>query len=192
MVGPRATAGGMEGSNRGKERRVSSSPQTGAQSASNGRGAGREAPTEPTDYGVINLAYFALLGGVITATRRPGADTTIPAREIMPLGLATFALSKVIAREKIGTWVRDPFVHEDPEEHKPGSPRGRRLRHAVGELLTCPRCVGAWAGLGLVSLRMLSPSAGRVATTVLATSGVNDFLHAGFRLTAERANAAGG
>ena len=97
----------------------------------------------------------------------------------------------MVAKEKIGTWVREPFVEQDAD-HRPGPPRGRGLRHAVGELLTCTRCVGAWAGLALVSLRILSPPAGRIATTVLATSGVNDFLQAGFRLTAEQADAAGG
>lgn len=157
--------------------------------AADGRAPGRARPTEPGDYGALNVVYLALFSGVVAATsRRPGADTAIPAREIVPLGVATFALSKVVAREKMGTWVRDPFVEEDAER-RPGPPRGRGVRHAVGELLTCTRCVGAWAGLGLVSLRVLSPPAGRIATVVLATSGVNDFLHAAFRLTAERANA---
>ena len=32
-------------------------------------------------------------------------------------------------------------------------PRGRRLRYAVGELLNCTRCMGAWSALGLVALR---------------------------------------
>ena len=32
-------------------------------------------------------------------------------------------------------------------------PKGRRLRYAVGELLTCTRCMGAWSALGLVALR---------------------------------------
>ncbi len=162
------------------------------ETTSDGRPAPTEPATETSDYGALNVAYVILFGGMIGAARRlPGADRHVPAREIVPLGVATFALSKVVAKEKIGTWVREPFVEQDAD-HRPGSPRGRGLRHAVGELLTCTRCVGAWAGLALVSLRVLSPPAGRIATTVLATSGVNDFLQAGFRLTAEQADAAGG
>lgn len=147
-------------------------------------------PTEPGDYGAINVAYLTLFAGMLAATSRRRGAQAIPAREILPLGVATFALSKVVAREKIGTWMREPFVEEDPD-HRPGPPRGHGLRHAVGELMTCPRCVGAWAALGLVTVRTLSPPAGRTATTVLAASGVNDFLHAAFRLTAESANTAG-
>ena len=40
-------------------------------------------------------------------------------------------------------------------------PKGRRLRYAVGELMTCTRCMGAWSALGLVALRVHSPPAGR-------------------------------
>lgn len=106
--------------------------------------------------------------------------------ELLPMGAATFALSKMIAREKIGTWLREPFVEEMSAHARP---RGRRLRHAVGELLTCTRCVGAWSGLAVVGLRVLSPRSGRIVTGVLATSAVNDFLQAGFRALAESANA---
>src|SRR5436305_2087180 len=89
--------------------------------------------TEPVDYATLNAVYGALLGAVVLATRRRGAkDDPISGAELIPLSAATFALSKVIAREKIGTWVRDPFVVEDDGK----KPRGRRLQRAVGELLT--------------------------------------------------------
>jgi hypothetical protein len=172
---------------------MSTAAETRAHEHGDGRdGSGPPAPTEPSDYGTLNAAYLTLLAGVVAATsRRRGAETAIPAREIVPLSVATFALAKVVAKEKMGTWVREPFVEEDAER-KPGPPRGRGLRHAVGELLTCTRCIGAWAALALVALRLLSPPAGRIAITVLATSGTNDFLQAAFQVTTRRANEAGG
>lgn len=149
-------------------------------------------PTEPSDYGALNATYVALLATTAVATSRRTDDrSAIRGGELPLLGLATFALAKTIAREKVGTWVRNPFV-EESNEHKPGSPRGHGLRHAIGELLTCPRCVGAWAALGVVGTRAASPRAGRVAAAVLAAAGINDFLQAGFRYATERANAAGG
>ena len=149
-------------------------------------------PTGPSDYGTLNATYVALLATVAVATSRPtDGRSAIHGAELPLLGLATFALAKTVAKEKIGTWVRNPFV-EESNEHKPGSPRGHGLRHAVGELLTCPRCVGAWAALGVVGTRAASPRAGRVAAAVLAAAGINDFLQAGFRYATERANAAAG
>ena len=105
----------------------------------------------------------------------------------MPLSAASFALSKLIVHEKVETWLRRPFLDESGEGKRP---RGRRLRYAVGELLNCTRCMGAWSALGLVALRLHSPAAGRAATTVLATSAGNDVLHTAFALLCARANAA--
>jgi uncharacterized protein DUF1360 len=145
----------------------------------------REDPL-PRDYGAINAAYALLLAGLIAATRKRDTDwQRILGPELVPLSAATFALSKVIARERIGAWVREPFV-EEPVEGR--HPRGRRLQRALGELVTCTRCVGAWSALGLVGLRVASPRAGRTVTAVLATSALNDFLQVAFRGLCEVAN----
>jgi hypothetical protein len=142
-------------------------------------GAGRDPDPMPRDYGAINAVYGALLTGLLIATRdrlRPEDRISVP--ELVPLSAATFALSKVIARERIGAWVREPFVDDPVHPHRP---RGHRVRRALGELVMCTRCVGAWSALGLVGLRVASPRAGRTVTAVLATSAGNDFLQAAFR-----------
>jgi len=142
-------------------------------------GSGAEPPTEPYDYMALNAVFGALLASVVVAAReRTRNSEPLTSRDLAVTGAATFALSKVIARERIGTWVRDPFV----EEEDGGKPRGRGLRHAVGELLTCTRCVGAWSALGLVGLRLTSPATGRVVNDVLAVSAMNDWLQASFKL----------
>src|SRR4051794_4958649 len=141
-----------------------------------------ETPTEPVDYAAISATYGTLLGTLVLAARDRGAEP-VGAGELLPLGAASFALSKLIAKEKAETWMREPFVDQSE-----GRPKGRRLRYAIGELLTCTRCVGAWSSLGLVALRVARPREARVVTAVLATSAVNDFLHAGFSLACARAN----
>lgn len=133
-----------------------------------------ETPTQPVDYAAISATYGALLGTVVLAARER-KEARIPPAELLPLGAATFALAKLVAKEKAETWVREPFV--DEASHRP---KGRRLRYAIGELLTCTRCLGAWSSLGLVALRVTRPREARVVTAVLATSALNDFLQAGF------------
>ena len=143
---------------------------------------------EPEDYAALNAVYGALLAGVVIATRDGSGRDPVRASELLPLGAATFTVSKVVARERIGTWVREPFV--DDALHG-GQPRGSRIQRALGELVTCSRCVGAWSALGVVGLRVASPRAGRVVAAVLATSAVNDFLQAGFAWLRANANSAG-
>jgi hypothetical protein len=158
------------------------------QSPSAGLGDGRPQDPLPRDYGAINAVYAGLLAGIVFGTdRRVRDEDRITPIELVPLGAATFALAKVVARERIGAWVREPFVDDPVHPHRP---RGRRVRRAVGELVMCTRCVGAWSALGLVGLRVASPKAGRTVTAVLATSAANDFLHAGFNALCGLANRA--
>jgi hypothetical protein len=100
------------------------------------------------------------------------------------MALATFALADTIAKEKVSTWLRQPFVIEDGDHH-PLHPRGHGLRRAIGELLTCTRCAGTWCALLLVGLRTASPIAGQTTTNVLALAGANDLLQAAFHLLVE-------
>jgi uncharacterized protein DUF1360 len=145
-----------------------------------------DAPTEPSDYMALNAVFAALLAGVVVAAREKSrASEPLSSRDLAVSGAASFALAKVVARERIGSWVREPFV----EEEAGGRPRGRGLRHAMGELLTCTRCVGAWSALALVGLRLSSPATGRVVNDVLAVSAMNDWLQASFKLLCAKANA---
>ena len=83
--------------------------------------------------------------------------------------------------------MREPFVEETPQRRRP---KGTGMRYAVGELLSCTRCVGAWSSLALVGLRVTRPREARVVTAVLATSALNDFLQTGFNWACAAANAA--
>ena len=141
-------------------------------------------PTEPSDYAALSAIYGALLAGAAVSAR--GRDP-IPHHELPALAAASFALSKLVVHEKVESWVRRPFVDEERRK-----PKGRRLRYAVGELLTCTRCMGAWSSLGLVALRLHSPAAGRTVTTVLAASAGNDLLQSSFKAICAHANATEG
>ena len=138
-----------------------------------------ETPTARSDYALLSATYMGLLGGLAASQQRKGRAELIPPGEIVPLVAATFAMSKLVVHEKVETWMRAPFVEEHAEGRRP---KGRRLRYAVGELLTCTRCTGAWSALALVALRIHAPRAGRVVTTVLATSAGNDFAQSAFSL----------
>lgn len=151
----------------------------------------RVTPTDPGDYALLNGVFAGGAAALmLTATRRAARGQEPVGRDELPvLALATFALAQVIAKEKVATWIREPFV-EETGEHRPSRPEGSGVRYAVGELLTCTRCLGAWAALGLVGLRTAAPPAGRAASTVLAAAGANSFLQGSFRLLTERANKA--
>jgi hypothetical protein len=144
-------------------------------------------PAQPSDYAAINLVWVSLVAGLLASTRGQASKDPITGKELIPIAAATFAVSKAVARERIGTWVREPFVDETAGQR----PKGRGIRRAVGELVTCTRCVGTWSALAVVGLRVAHPEAGRTVTTILASSAANDWLQAGFKLLTEQTNLVG-
>src|SRR2546423_15316617 len=118
---------------------------------------------QPGDYAPLNSLWLPAAAGLVPAARGRPANDPIEQRELIALGAATFALSKAVARERIGTWMREPFVDQTHGQQ----PKGGRLQRAIGELLTCTRCVGTWSALGVVGLRVLHPEAGRAGGMIL-------------------------
>ena len=141
-----------------------------------------QTPTAAADYALLTTVYGSLLGATAVSARRL---EPVSSGEVPLLAAATFALSKLIVHEKAESWIRQPFVDEQPGRRHP---KGRRLRYAVGELLTCTRCTGAWSALAIVALRLHAPATGRTVATVLAASAGNDMLHAAFQWLCAGAN----
>jgi hypothetical protein len=133
-----------------------------------------------SDYRELNAAFGVLLLALAgVAGRHPERVRELGGRDLALMSAATFTLSKAVAREKIGAWVREPIEAEAPRSG---------LMHALAELVTCTRCVGTWSALGVVGLRLLAPTAGRTVSTVLATAAANDVGQAAFRLLCEAQN----
>jgi hypothetical protein len=134
-------------------------------------------PTQPpVPYGAYAL-ILASFGGALAATA--GADRarrrsppTSPL-DVALLCAASFKAARVVSRERVGSVVREPFVEDE-------RPTGEGLQRAVGELVTCSRCVGTWAAAGLLASQTFTPRFGRLLTLTLAAGAANDFLQAGF------------
>jgi hypothetical protein len=142
-------------------------------------------------------AYAAIVGtfvtglgavsGLAAARHRPHQE--ISATDLALLGLATFKASRTVARDKVTSFVREPFVEGDAYDGEGERPTHEtELKQALGELVTCTRCVGTWLGAGLASMQILAPRTGRLLTTVLAAGAVNDFLLAGFSALTAKSN----
>jgi hypothetical protein len=140
-------------------------------------------------YAAIAGAYVAGLaaaGAVGRALDRdPQCQTPL---DLVVLAAATFKAARTLARDEVTSFLRDPFVtgyaHEGDEE-----PIGSGdFRQAIGELVTCSRCVGTWAAAALASTQILAPRFGRLLTWSLGAAGANDFLQAVFAALTEKAN----
>ena len=110
------------------------------------------------------------------------------ALDLVVLGAATFKAARTIARDEVTSFLREPFVEGQAYDGDEEPAETGDLRQAIGELVTCSRCVGTWVAAGLASAQIIAPQFGRMLTWTLAAGGVNDWLQAGFQALAAKAN----
>jgi hypothetical protein len=132
---------------------------------------------------VGGLAATGAIGRLLG--RDPGDHRSL---DLVTLGLATFKASRTISRDEVTSFIREPFVEGEAHEGAEDPVESGDLRQAIGELVTCSRCVGTWVAAGLGSAQILMPRFGRVLTWTLAAAGANDWLQAGFAALTHKSN----
>lgn len=142
-------------------------------------------------YAVLSSGFVAALGSFIVARRRTGdLPEIIPARDLALMGGAAFKLSRLLTKEKVAAFIRAPFTEYQGKGDAPGEveekARGAGPRAAIGQLLTCPYCIGMWIvsafTVGLVTV----PRETRLVTSLLTALGLSDFLQVGYRALVAR------
>jgi Protein of unknown function (DUF1360) len=129
---------------------------------------------------------LALAGAIAHALHRDPREHD--ALDLVVLGAATFKASRTIARDEVTSFIRDPFVEGNAHEGGEEPVETGDMRQAIGELVTCSRCIGTWVAAGLACTQILAPRYGRLLTWTLAAAGINDFAQAGFAVVTAKAN----
>lgn len=139
-----------------------------------------EDPRPLGSYAFTMSLYATLSAGAAYAlrTKRHRLRTPSPA-ELVLAGLATQRLTRLISKDAVTAPLRAPFTEfEGPAGEGEVNERvvGTGLRHAAGELLSCPFCLGQWVATGLVVGSVAVPTLTAGAVSALATAQVSDYL----------------
>ena len=95
------------------------------------------------------------------------------------VSLATHKLSRIITKDWVTSPVRAPFVRYQKSiggGEVDEKARGRGLRRALGELLTCHFCIAPWVAAALAGGFALKPRATRYMATVFGAVAISDAL----------------
>src|SRR4051812_32799461 len=122
-------------------------------------------------YAVLIALYSSIAGGLALVVRRRKRRGTVTLPEGVPwqdlalVAVATHRLSRLVTKDSVTAVARAPFTQfkepaGDGEVNE--EVRGKGLRHAVGELLTCPFCIAQWIATGFAFGLLLAPRATRV------------------------------
>jgi hypothetical protein len=133
------------------------------------------------EYAVLLAFYIAsvavLTGAALQQKQLPKRPSLL---DLALLGIATHKLSRIIAKDRITSILRAPFVNyirsagvgEVEEE-----PRGRGIQRGIGNLISCPYCVAPWCATALAFGFMFAPRVTRFFAGILASVATSDFLH---------------
>ncbi len=135
---------------------------------------------------VLAMAVFAALvvgaAGLAAATGRKVPK--LGPFDLLLMALGTHKLSRTISKAAVTSPLRTPFTRYQ-EAGGPGEVMEEvrstgRIRHAIGELISCPLCLDVWIATGFAFGMVFAPRFTHlVAFTFAALTGA-DFLQLGY------------
>jgi|SRR5205085_6459873 len=151
---------------------------------------GQERPLRP--YAALAGIFAGAVGGSAVALRAAGRP--LPERpspeDILLMGIATHKLSRLLAKDKVTSFLRAPFtrfVESSGQGEVEEEPYGSGMQLAVGELVLCPYCLAQWVAAGLAIGFVANPRLTRTAATVYVAHTISDFLQVAYRAAEEKA-----
>ncbi|MBV9592617.1 MAG: DUF1360 domain-containing protein [Actinobacteria bacterium] len=130
--------------------------------------------------------YLAVTGSTAVASRLAGRrpSESVKPWDVVLLGVATHKMSRILAKDAVTSPLRAPFTHYEEsagDAELMESPRqDSSVRHAIGELVTCPFCLDQWVASGFAAGTVLAPRSTRLAMLVFAATAVSDALQLGY------------
>ncbi|MFC6087358.1 DUF1360 domain-containing protein [Sphaerisporangium aureirubrum] len=129
--------------------------------------------------------YSGTVAGLIVLGKLTGKR--LPARvspmDLLLMGLATHRLSRRLAKDPVTSPLRAPFTRYEgvsgpAELHE--EVRGHGVKHAIGELVTCPFCLAQWVATSYAAGMVFAPGLTRLAGTTMTAVAISDWLQLGY------------
>lgn len=137
-------------------------------------------------YAVLLSGYVAAGTGLTFVLRRRQTPVEqLTWRELALYGLAVEHLSRLVTKDSVTGVLRSPFTSfKEPagEGEVNEEVTGDGLRHAIGELLTCPFCAAQWISTALIAGRSLVPRFTGGVVAICAVARVSDHLQLAYGL----------
>ncbi|MBW0000256.1 MAG: DUF1360 domain-containing protein [Verrucomicrobia bacterium] len=135
-------------------------------------------------YGALAAVYTTVFSMLLGAAHRASAvPEKIALADVGLIGVATFRLSRLITKDKVTSGLRAPFTRF---EKAAGSgeveedARGEGLQRAIGDMVTCPYCIGLWVATGLAFGLVFAPRPTRLLASILSSVAISDACNHGY------------
>jgi hypothetical protein len=135
------------------------------------------------DYAALVGLFNATLALFLLFRKRSPLPERIALSDLLVLGLAAQKISRVVTKDRVTSPLRAPFTKYEGSTgagEVEEDPRGTGLRKAIGELITCPYCLGTWVASGLIYGFVFNPRITRIVASIFAVSSAADFAQHGY------------
>lgn len=137
--------------------------------------------------------YTGVVTGLTLLGRRLGfrAPEKITPWDVALLGIATHRVTRTITKDAVVSPIRAPFTVygglQGPAELHEEVRTDSHVRHAVGELLTCPFCLAQWVATGFAVGLVFVPRATRLVAATFTTVAISDMLQNVYAMSQQKA-----
>jgi len=131
---------------------------------------------------VVLMTIFSVMAGVVggVAALRGTRLRRISPYELLLVTVGTQKLARLLTKDSVTSPLRAPFTRYQesggPAEVIEEVRRDGQIRHAIGELITCPFCVGLWIASGFTVGLLFAPRFTRTVASMLTALSGADFL----------------
>jgi hypothetical protein len=142
-------------------------------------------------YAILTGVYGFGMAGSLIALHARGRELPerLTTRDVLLIGIATHKLSRLIAKDRVTSFIRAPFTRfqeASGQGEVEEEPCGHGLRLSVGELLVCPYCLAQWVATGLTLGLVGAPRLTRLIGTVFVAHTISDFLQVAYRVAEDQ------
>jgi hypothetical protein len=122
--------------------------------------------------------FLSLLGAFALREREANDLDAIDPFDMALLGLSTYRVSRLTSYDQVTEWLRAPITQTESTQGGGATivPKGRGAQRALGELISCPTCVGTWVAGGLVYGLAVAPRPTRAFLAIIGASGIAELL----------------
>jgi hypothetical protein len=142
-------------------------------------------------YAAATAIFATGLTALLVASRR-GSVRLPPdprSRDLIITGIASHKLSRLIAKDKVTSFLRAPFRRLEGEAgpaELDEQTRGDGVQAAVGEMIGCPYCLGLWVATAFGAGLAVAPTETRFVAGTLTALTIADFLQIAYKVAEDQ------
>lgn len=128
-------------------------------------------------YAILFATFSVGLGGLARKASRQKLEPN--SMDLLLMSVSTYKLARTLSSDRIASFLRAPFTRylgSGEKSQVKEEVRGEGLQRALGDLVTCPYCLGSWVAATLTAGMLVNPQGARAINLAVTVSAFAELL----------------